>query len=230
VPLNLVQVQGYTATEAGLAMFPFLLLIATVSRWSGGLVVKIGAKIPLTVGPSLVGIGLLLFARPGIEGPGFSTYMTQYFPAIFLTGLGMAITVAPLVTVVMSTVDQRLSGLASGINNALSRTAMLLAVAVFGVVSLGLFNNALDNNLIASAASTDVVEYLDGERTKLAGAELPPGLAGDAAVSAQLAIDEAFIDAFRGVIYVVALLAFLSAFIALAVIETHPKQGAQYES
>jgi EmrB/QacA subfamily drug resistance transporter len=230
VPLNLVQVQGYTATAAGLAMFPFMLLIATVSRWSGGLVVKIGAKIPLTVGPSLVGIGLLLFARPGIEGPGFSTYMTQYFPAVFLTGLGMAITVAPLVTVVMSTVDQRLSGLASGINNALSRTAMLLAVAVFGVVALGLFNNALDNNLVASAASTDVVEYLDGERTKLAGASLPPGLSAEAAEAAQLAVDEAFIDAFRGVIYSVALLAFLSAFIALAVIETHPKHGAQYES
>jgi EmrB/QacA subfamily drug resistance transporter len=230
VPLNLVQVQGYTATAAGLAMFPFMLLIATVSRWSGGLVVKVGAKIPLTVGPSLVGIGLLLFARPGIEGPGFETYMTQYFPAVFATGLGMAITVAPLVTVVMSTVDQRLSGLASGINNALSRTAMLLAVAIFGVVALGIFNDALDDNLIASAASTDVIEYLDGERTKLAGAALPPGLTTEAAASAQLAIDEAFIDAFRGVIYAVALLAFLSAFIALFVIETHPKHGAQYES
>ncbi len=230
VPLNLVQVQGYTGTAAGLAMLPFMALIATISRWSGGLVAKIGAKIPLTVGPSLVGIGLLLFARPGIEGPGFSTYMTQYFPAVFLTGLGMAITVAPLVTVVMSTVDQRLSGLASGINNAMSRTAMLLAVAVFGVVALGLFNGALDRNLTASAASTDVVQYLDGERTKLAGAELPPGLSEEAAVAAQLAIDEAFIDAFRGVIYAVALLAFLSAFVALVAIDTHPKHGAQYES
>jgi EmrB/QacA subfamily drug resistance transporter len=230
VPLNLVQVQGYTGTAVGLAMLPFMALIATISRWSGGLVAKIGAKIPLTVGPSLVGIGLLLFARPGIEGPGFSTYMTQYFPAVFLTGLGMAITVAPLVTVVMSTVDQRLSGLASGINNAMSRTAMLLAVAVFGVVALGLFNGALDRNLTASAASTDVVQYLDGERTKLAGAELPPGLSEEAAVAAQLAIDEAFIDAFRGVIYAVALLAFLSAFVALVAIDTHPKHGAQYES
>jgi EmrB/QacA subfamily drug resistance transporter len=230
VPLNLVQVQGYTGTAAGLAMLPFMALIATISRWSGGLVAKIGAKIPLTVGPSLVGIGLVLFARPGIEGPGFSTYMTQYFPAVFLTGLGMAITVAPLVTVVMSTVDQRLSGLASGINNAISRTAMLLAVAVFGVVALGLFNGALDRNLTASAASTDVVQYLEVERTKLAGAELPPGLSEDAAVMAQLAIDEAFIDAFRGVIYAVALLAFLSAFVALVVIDTHPKHDVQYES
>jgi EmrB/QacA subfamily drug resistance transporter len=230
LPLNLIQVQGYSATAAGLAMFPLMVLIATVSRWSGGLVVKVGAKIPLTVGPSLVGIGFLLFARPGIEGPGFSTYMTEYFPAVFLTGLGMAITVAPLVTVVMSTVDQRLSGLASGINNALSRTAMLLAVAVFGVVALGIFNASLDDNLIAFAASADVVEYLDGERTKLAGAVLPPGLGGEAAAAAQRAIDEAFIDAFRGVTYIGALLAFLSAFLAFFVIESHPKHGAQYES
>ena len=230
VPLNLIQIQGYGALAAGLAMCPFMLLIATMSRWSGGLVVKVGAKIPLTVGPSLVGIGLLLFTRSGIEGPGFWTYMTQYFPAVFLTGLGMGITVAPLVTVVMSTVDQRLSGLASGINNALSRTAMLLAVAVFGVLSLSLFNGALDDNLAASTASIDVVEYLDGERTKLAGAALPPGLSAEEAASAQLAIDEAFLDAFRGIIYTGALLAFLSAFIALAVIETHPKHGAQYQS
>lgn len=230
IPLNLVQVQSYDGTQAGFAMFPFMALIAVISRWSGGLVVKIGAKIPLAVGPSLVGFGLLLFGRLGIEGPGFETYMTNFFPAIFLIGLGMAITVAPLVTVVMSTVDQRLSGLASGINNALSRTAMLLAVAVLGVVALSLFNTSLDENLVASAASTDVVEFLDGERTKLAGAELPPGLVGDEAASAQLAIDEAFVDAFRGVIYTVALLAFLSAFVALAIIETHPKHGAQYQS
>ena len=228
VPLNLVMVQGYTATAAGLAMLPFMVLIAGISRFSGGLVTKIGAKIPLTVGPGLVGVGLLLFARPGIEGPGFSTYMTEFFPAVFLIGLGMAITVAPLVTVVMSTVEQRLSGLASGINNAVTRTAMLLAVAVFGVVALGMFSGALEDNLVEAGASARVVEFLEDEETKLAGAELPSGLSAAEAASAQLAIDEAFISAFRGVFLFVAGLAFLGALVGLAVIETRPQHGKQY--
>ncbi len=190
---------------------------------------KIGAKIPLTVGPALVGVGLLLFARPGIEGPGFSTYMTEFFPAIFFIGLGMAITVAPLVTVVMSTVEQRLSGLASGINNALSRTAMLLAIAVFGVVALGVFNGALDDNLDEAGASGAVVEFLEDERTKLAGAALPSGLSVDETAAAQLAIDEAFISSFRGVVISVAGLAFLAALIGLVVIESRPLRGKQSE-
>ena len=229
VPLNLVMVQGYTATAAGLAMLPFMALIAGISRFSGALVTKIGAKIPLTVGPALVGVGLLLFARPGIVGTGFATYMAEFFPAIFLIGLGMAITVAPLVTVVMSTVEQRLSGLASGINNAVSRTAMLFAVAVFGVVALSMFNGALDDNLADAGASVAVVEFLDGERTKLAGAALPTGLSAEAEEAAQLAIDEAFITAFRGVIFFTAGLAFLGALVGLVAIETRPQHGKQYE-
>ena len=227
VPLNLVQVQGYTATAAGLAMLPFMVLIATVSRWAGGLVVKVGAKIPLTIGPALVGVGFLLFARPGIEGPGLGTYLMTWFPAVFLSGLGMAITVPPLVTVVLSTVDQRLSGLASGINNAISRAASLLAVAVFGVVALTMFNPALDSQLAERNVPPAVVAHLDGERTKLAGAELPEGLSEEVAAVARGAVNEAFVVAFRGVAVVLAVLAFLSAAVAFVMIDARPRHGEQ---
>jgi ABC-type molybdate transport system permease subunit len=103
IPLNLVLVQGYSATAAGGAMLPFILIVAVVSRWAGGLVVKTGPRVPLVVGPIVTGVALLLLTRPGIGG----SYWTTYFPAIVVFGLGMGVTVAPLVTVVMETVEQR---------------------------------------------------------------------------------------------------------------------------
>ena len=219
VPLNLVQVQGYTSTEAGLAMLPFVALIAIVSRWAGGLVPRIGAKWPMTVGPLLVGIGFLLFARPGVEGTGLGTYFIYWFPAVFMAGLGMAVTVPPLVTVVLSAVDQRLSGLASGINNAIARAATLRAVAVFGLVASMLFGAALDEKSSERALPEEVVEYLDRERTKLAGIELPTDFSEQERVEARQVVNQSFVFAFRGVIFIVAGLAFASTVFALLMIE-----------
>ena len=215
VPLNLVQVQGYSATQAGAAFLPFVLLIAVLSRYTGGLVPKIGAKIPLTVGPAIAGVGFLVFAAQGIGG----SYWTTFFPAIALFGLGMAITIAPLVTVVMGTVPQSQSGLASGINNAVTRTGSLLAIAVFGVLALALFNGSLDDGLEAIDASPAIIAGLEDERGQLAGAGLPSGLTGAQQTEVRGAIDDAFIDAFRGIMYISAGLAFASAIVALFVVE-----------
>ena len=137
--LNLIQIQGYSATAAGAALLPFVVIMFSLSRWSGGLIERFGARLPLIVGPIIAAVGLALFAVPSVS----PNYWTSFFPAVVVLGFGMAITVAPLTTTVMSAVGEEQAGVASGINNAVSRTAGLLAIAVFGVMMLHAFSATL---------------------------------------------------------------------------------------
>src|SRR5206468_11965372 len=86
VPMNLIQVQGYTATEAGAALLPFPVIMFVFSRWSGGLVARVGSRLPLTIGPAIAALGVILYAAPRIGG----SYWTTFFPAAVVLGCGMA--------------------------------------------------------------------------------------------------------------------------------------------
>jgi predicted MFS family arabinose efflux permease len=116
-PLNLIQVQGYSPTAAGIAILPFILLMFLLSRWAGGLVARYGARGPLILGPLIAALGFVLFAVPSVG----NSYWKSFLPAVVILGLGMSVTVAPLTTVVMNSVTPDRVGTASGINNAVAR-------------------------------------------------------------------------------------------------------------
>jgi EmrB/QacA subfamily drug resistance transporter len=218
LPLNLIQVQGYSATAAGAALLPFILIMFLLSRWSGGLVARMGARIPLVVGPAVAAAGFALFLLPEIGG----TYWTTFFPAIAILGLGMAISVAPLTTTVMNSVPPSRVGVASGINNAVSRLASLLAIAVFGIVMLHLFDSTLDRRVSALALPATAQSALAQQRDKLAGAELPPELKPETRQLVREAIDQSFVRGFRAVMLIACLLALGSAGSALWLIRDKP--------
>jgi MFS family permease len=181
-------------------LLPLILLIFVLSRWSGGLVARYGARPPLTVGSLVAAAGFALFLRPGIGG----SYWTTFFPAVIVLGFGMAIVVAPLTTAVMEAVPSNEAGVASGVNNAVSRIAGLLAIAVFGLVLSAGFNRSLNRSLVHMELSPSVRHNVEDQRARLAGAQLSdPSLTS--------AFDEAFVSGYRDVIWISIALALLSA-------------------
>lgn len=220
-PFNLIQVQDYSPSAAGLALLPFILIMFLLSRWSGGLITRYGARLPLVAGPVIAAVGFVLFALPGIGG----SYWTTFFPAVAVLGIGMAVSVAPLTTTVMNAVDARHAGLASGINNAVARTAGLVSIAVFGILLLYAFNAELDDRLAILDLPPDVKHRIDEQRADLAGAEIPGGVGGETSAAIKRAISESFVAGYRSVMFVSVGLALGSALIALFMIGTE-KQNA----
>jgi EmrB/QacA subfamily drug resistance transporter len=214
LPLNLIQVQHYSATAAGAALLPFILIMSLLSRWSGGLIVSYGAKLPLIIGPLIAAVGFALFTLPNVGG----SYWTSFFPPIVALGLGMAISVAPLTTAVMNSVAQNRAGTASGVNNAVARTAGLLAIAVLGIVMLHVFNDRLDRRLTELKLPSSVTQSLEAQRTKLAAIEIPKDQDPAMRQLIRRAIDESFVSGFRTIMAIGAVLAVASAVTASALI------------
>ena len=163
LPFNLIRIQDYSTIFKLAAFLPFTLIMGGMSRWSGGLIHRYGARRPLTIGPVIVAAGSALFALPGIGG----SYWTTFFPAMALLGLGMAISVAPLTTTVMSAAGSQHAGTASGINNAISRIAGMLAVALLGALLVGVFGATLDTRLAELQVPPEIRRALNAEVPKV---------------------------------------------------------------
>src|SRR5438552_12312159 len=216
LPLNLIQVQHYSATAAGAALLPFILIISLLSRWSGGLVTTYGPKLPLLIGSLIAASGYLLFMLPTVGG----SYWTNFFLPVVVLGLGMAISVAPLTTTVMGSVAENHAGIASGVNNAVARTAGLIAIAVLGIVMLHVFNHALDRRLAEWNLPASVTRSLQMQRTKLAAIAVPEDQNPANQQLIHRGIDESFVSGFRVVMAIGAVLAMASALTALTLVRT----------
>ncbi len=209
-PLNLIQVQHYSATAAGAAALPLILLIFSLSRWSGGLVARYGPKLPLVVGPTIAAVGFLLCAVPSTGG----SYWRTFFPAFLVLGLGMAVSVAPLTTIVMSAVDQNRAGTASGINNAVARVAGLLSIATLGIVMVSAFSSHLDKSVGSLGLSPETTRDLRSSEIKLAAVSVPAGVDASTAAKITTAIDASFVYGFRMVMLICVALSIVSALCA----------------
>jgi EmrB/QacA subfamily drug resistance transporter len=220
LPMNLIQVQGYSATTAGAAVLPLILLMFLLSRWSGGLVQRYGARPPLIIGPGIVAFGFFLFSLPSVGG----SYWSTFFLPVVVLGLGMAVSVAPLTTVVMDAVDQDRVGTASGINNAVARVAGLLAIAVLGVVMVHQFSSQLSHHLAAIAMPADLRTELQSNAIRMADLKPPQGVEAQTANAIESAILASFVSSFRLIMWICAALALVSAAIAWQTISNAPSQ------
>jgi predicted MFS family arabinose efflux permease len=200
LPFLFIQVHGFSATLAGVAFLPFTIIMAVLSRWSGGLIDRFGARLPLMVGPAIAALGFALLATLG----GVDSYGALLIPMIVL-GLGMAVTVAPLTTSVINAVPERQAGVASGINNAVASLASLLAVAILGAIALEVHNRALDRHAAAQVLSAEARHAVIGAHGKFATELL--ALQGKDRSTAEAIVKESLGDSIRLVMWLAAALA-----------------------
>ena len=214
VPFLLIDVQHYAPSAAGAAFLPFIALQFTLARWSGGLIARYGARAPLVGGALVAGLGFVAFMLPGVGG----SYWTTYFPAVVLLGIGGVFFVAPLTTTVFDAVSTAEAGIASGVNNAVARTAGLLAIAAFGIVLAAVFSGRFEAELSRTRLDQRTEQVVHAQRGQLYAGAVPAGVApGDRPIVAAL-VHDSFLAGFRAVMAGSALLCLLAAAVAAATI------------
>jgi predicted MFS family arabinose efflux permease len=210
VPFVMQNIHGYSSTAAGAAMLPFIVTMFLASRWSGGLVARIGARTPLVFGAVLASFGFIWYAAIGSGGP----YLATFFPAALLLGCGGALFVAPLTTTVMSALDPTLAGIASGINNAVSRIAGLLAIAALGIVVAAAFYQSYDQALARLRLHPQTLAQLRLVRASLATGHVPDQLVASDRGAVQDIVQTAYVAGFRRAMSLSAISCWLAAALA----------------
>jgi len=221
LPLNLIQVQGYSEISTGMAMLPIIILIASISPFMGKFVDRNGCRIPLIIGPIIAGIGFFMFSRIGITD-GAEDYWSTFFISFVLLGLGMGITVAPLTTAVMGAVSTDSTGIASGINNTVARAAGVLAVALMGAMVLFAFKSDVIEGLEILNIEEEVKKKIVLESSKFAGAEAPEVLKIEDKVIIDRLLKVSFVSSFNKAVYLASFLMLLGGVAAFFSIKNQP--------
>jgi EmrB/QacA subfamily drug resistance transporter len=192
--LYLQQVGGYSPLAAGFASVPVSLLMFFLSPRFGQFTAGVGPRLPMSAGPIVGGIGLLLLVRVGVH----PDYLTEVLPALVLFGLGLSATVAPLTTTVLNAVDERNAGIASGTNNAVARVAGLLAIAVIGAALSSQFDSSVSDHLGAAELSPQAQHAVSSAKSRpLAGDDEVRGLSGSEGATVGGAIEQSSREAFH---------------------------------
>ncbi len=218
LPLSLIQVQGYTESAVGLALLPMTVLMVSISFAMSRIVDRYGPRLPLIFGPLLIGASFAMFAALA-PGSGQPTYWTTLFPAICVFGVGLGVTLAPLTTTVMASVDEHHAGMASGLNNTVSRSAQVLAIAVMGGIVLSQFSQSLMSAPAVTSLPPDAQRFLAADSVRLAETALPASLSPLQQVSLATAIRESFAASISVVMWIAAALSIFSGLLAALLIE-----------
>jgi EmrB/QacA subfamily drug resistance transporter len=178
ITLFLQQVAGYSPFVAGAATTPITILMFALSGRFGALASRIGPRLMMGVGPLIGAAGLLILAMLGND----FNYVTEFLPAMILFGVGLSMTVAPLTTTVLDSVEERHVGVASGVNNAVARAAQVLAIAVLGAVISAQFSSSLDDRVAAQSPSPQAQSAIqDAKDQPLSGGDVGNVPAAEAA-------------------------------------------------
>jgi EmrB/QacA subfamily drug resistance transporter len=162
ITLFLQQVAGYSPFAAGAATTPITIAMFLLSGRFGALASRIGPRLPMGIGPILGAIGLALLVRLDRD----PAYLVDMLPALLLFGVGLAMTVAPLTTTVLDSVEERHAGIASGVNNAVARVAGLLAIAALGAVISAQFASVLDDRVAGTRIGTEAQAAIDDAKAQ----------------------------------------------------------------
>jgi MFS family permease len=192
------------------------LILSLLSRYTGSLTDRYGARFPLVLGPTIAAVGFAMFALPGVKS---GSYWTTFFPAALVLGVGLALQAPAVTTVALNSVKASHSGLASAINNAFSQTAALLAIAVLGVLMFATFDAHLDDRLATLELPPAASHQLEEEKIKLGAAQAPQSLDAAQGAAVDRAIDEAYVAGYRTVMLVAAAMSLASAVSAALLIE-----------
>ncbi len=213
ISLDLVQVQGYSQLQAGLAFMPLAGFVALLSRLAGQWADRHGPRPLLTAGPLVVAAGFGWLSQIGLTtGP--AAYWTTFLPGLALAGLGMALTVVPLTTAVMTAVADHYAGTASGVNNAVARTASVLALALLGAFALTHFAGQLHHRTDSLHLSPVARAAIGREAGKLGAAAVPAVVPAPQRPAVQAAIRESFQHTYQRMLWLSAGLAMASAGLA----------------
>ena len=217
--LNLQQVQGYSPTQAGLALLPPIVLITFLTWPTGVLADKLGPRLQMILGPLLVSAGMAFLALGGPD----ANYLLHFLPGLALFGIGMAVVIPPLTKCALA-VESRFSGSASGINNGIARVAGLLAIAILGAMIITLFQTRLAAELSQSNLTGQEQQQILIQADKLGGIVIPNAFNQAAREETLKAIHSAFIYGFRRAMIVCAVLAFGGAVVSISLIRNENKQ------
>jgi EmrB/QacA subfamily drug resistance transporter len=225
ITLFLQQTAGYSPIVAGLATTPISLIMFVLSPRFGKISTGIGPRVPMSIGPVVGGAGLLMMMRVGSD----PNYLTEVLPAIVVFGIGLSATVAPLTATALNSVEERHVGIASGINNGVSRVAGLLAIAILGALIAGEFSSTIDSNLSGKQLSAQAQHAVSKAKDKPLGSADTGDLAAVEATTVDGAVTDASTKAFHLGVGVGGVLMIAGGVIA-GIGLRNPKRETEYEA